>query len=106
MAALDLAPNLAERVRGGTRAEPFRGTVDLPNVYPQPLGPGWALVGDAGCHGVGSGVHGAAGVAVRSSCCLCLSHPRLVSSAPSDSMSLVMPAAVTAAPAPGPTMVS
>ena len=33
-------------------------------------------------------------------------HPRLVSSAPSASMSLVMPAAVTAAPAPGPTMVS
>jgi 2-polyprenyl-6-methoxyphenol hydroxylase-like FAD-dependent oxidoreductase len=49
-AALDLAPGLAERVRGGTRVERFRGTADLPNFYRRPHGPGWALVGDAGYH--------------------------------------------------------
>jgi flavin-dependent dehydrogenase len=50
LAALDLAPGLAERVRSGRRAEPFRGTADLPNFYRRPHGPGWALVGDAGYH--------------------------------------------------------
>lgn len=50
MRALDLVPDLAERVRGGTRTERFRGTVDLPNLYRKPHGPGWALVGDAGYH--------------------------------------------------------
>jgi 2-polyprenyl-6-methoxyphenol hydroxylase-like FAD-dependent oxidoreductase len=50
LAALDLAPGHAERVRGGTRVEPFRGTADLPNFYRRPYGPGWALVGDAGYH--------------------------------------------------------
>jgi flavin-dependent dehydrogenase len=48
--ALDLAPGLAERVCSGTRVEPFRGTVKLPNLYRKPYGPGWALVGDAGYH--------------------------------------------------------
>jgi 2-polyprenyl-6-methoxyphenol hydroxylase-like FAD-dependent oxidoreductase len=48
--ALDLAPGLAERVRGGRRTERFRGTADLPNFYRKPYGPGWALVGDAGYH--------------------------------------------------------
>jgi 2-polyprenyl-6-methoxyphenol hydroxylase-like FAD-dependent oxidoreductase len=50
LAALDLAPGLAERVRSGRRAEPFRGTADLPNFYRRAHGPGWALVGDAGYH--------------------------------------------------------
>jgi flavin-dependent dehydrogenase len=50
LAALDLAPSLAARVRGGTRADRFRGTARLPNVYRRPHGPGWALVGDAGYH--------------------------------------------------------
>lgn len=50
MRALNLAPDLAERVRGGIRTERFRGTVDLPNLYRTPHGPGWALVGDAGYH--------------------------------------------------------
>jgi flavin-dependent dehydrogenase len=49
-AAVALAPDLAERLRGGTRAEPFRGTRLLPNFYRQATGPGWALAGDAGCH--------------------------------------------------------
>ncbi len=48
--ALELVPGLAERCRSGQRAEPFRGTADLPNFYRKPYGPGWALVGDAGYH--------------------------------------------------------
>jgi len=50
MRALDLTPGLAARIRAGSRAERFRGTVDLPNFYRKPWGPGWALVGDAGYH--------------------------------------------------------
>lgn len=50
MRALDLVPDLAERVLGGKRTERYRGTVDLPNFYRKPHGPGWALVGDAGYH--------------------------------------------------------
>ncbi len=45
---IDLAPNLAERVRTGRRAERIMGTADLPNFFRKPYGPGWALVGDAG----------------------------------------------------------
>lgn len=50
MAAVDLAPGLAERVRAGRREERFIGTADTPNFFRQPFGPGWALVGDAGYH--------------------------------------------------------
>ncbi len=50
MAAIDLVPELAERVRGGRREERIYGAADLPNVVRKPYGPGWALVGDAGCH--------------------------------------------------------
>jgi 2-polyprenyl-6-methoxyphenol hydroxylase-like FAD-dependent oxidoreductase len=50
MAAVDRVPPLAERVRDGRREEPFYGAVDLPNFFRRPFGPGWALVGDAGCH--------------------------------------------------------
>jgi flavin-dependent dehydrogenase len=50
MSALELAPGLAERMRGATRTERFRGTGTLPNFYRRPHGPGWALVGDAGYH--------------------------------------------------------
>lgn len=49
-AALALAPGLGERIRGGQRAERIRGTGDLPSFVRRPYGPGWALVGDAGCH--------------------------------------------------------
>jgi flavin-dependent dehydrogenase len=45
---LDLAPELAARVRAGTREERFRGTADVANFFRQASGPGWALVGDAG----------------------------------------------------------
>jgi flavin-dependent dehydrogenase len=50
MSTIDLVPDLAERVRGGRREERFYGATDLPNFYRKPYGPGWALVGDAGCH--------------------------------------------------------
>lgn len=50
MRVLDLVPDLAARIHAGTRTERFRGTVDLPNFYRKPFGPGWALVGDAGYH--------------------------------------------------------
>jgi flavin-dependent dehydrogenase len=49
-AAFDEIPELAERVRCGRREERFGGATDLPNFYRKPCGPGWALVGDAGCH--------------------------------------------------------
>ena len=48
--ALEKAPSLAERIRGGKRAERFVGTVNLPNFFRKPYGDGWALVGDAGYH--------------------------------------------------------
>ena len=50
MAALDLAPDFAARIRAGQREERFYGASDLPNFYRKPYGPGWALVGDAGLH--------------------------------------------------------
>ena len=47
---LDLAPQLAERVRQGKQEERLVGTADLPNFFRKPFGLGWALVGDAGYH--------------------------------------------------------
>ncbi len=49
-ATVDLAPALADRLRGGDRVAPYRGTDKLPNFYRKPYGAGWALVGDAGHH--------------------------------------------------------
>jgi flavin-dependent dehydrogenase len=49
LSAIDTVPSLAERVRAGQREESFRGTADLPMFLRTPAGPGWALVGDAGC---------------------------------------------------------
>jgi 2-polyprenyl-6-methoxyphenol hydroxylase-like FAD-dependent oxidoreductase len=46
--AVELGPQLAERVRGGRRETRLVGTGDLPNAFRRPYGPGWALVGDAG----------------------------------------------------------
>jgi flavin-dependent dehydrogenase len=50
MAAVDNVSELAERIRAGRREERFYGMADLPNFLRKPYGPGWALVGDAGCH--------------------------------------------------------
>ncbi|HEU4630585.1 MAG TPA: NAD(P)/FAD-dependent oxidoreductase [Gemmatimonadaceae bacterium] len=50
MAVVDRIPPLAARVRGGRRVERFYGATDVPNFLRAPAGPGWALVGDAGCH--------------------------------------------------------
>lgn len=47
---LDLAPELAARVRAAKREERFLGVADIPNFFRKPYGPGWALVGDAGYH--------------------------------------------------------
>lgn len=50
MRAVDLIPGFAERVRSGRREERFYGAADVPNFLRRAWGPGWALVGDAGCH--------------------------------------------------------
>ena len=44
---LELAPDVAERVRAATRVEGFHGAA-VPNFFRKPYGSGWALVGDAG----------------------------------------------------------
>jgi flavin-dependent dehydrogenase len=50
MQVVDLIPDFSGRVRSGRREERFYGTADVPNFLRRPFGPGWALVGDAGCH--------------------------------------------------------
>ena len=50
MAVAGCAPDFAERLRGARREERYLGATDLPNFVRRPCGPGWALVGDAGCH--------------------------------------------------------
>ena len=50
LAAVSLAPALAERLAAGERADRFYGIGDLPFWYRKPFGPGWALAGDAGYH--------------------------------------------------------
>jgi flavin-dependent dehydrogenase len=49
-AALDLVPGLRDTVASGHREQRFVGTADLPNQYRTSVGPGWALLGDAGHH--------------------------------------------------------
>jgi 2-polyprenyl-6-methoxyphenol hydroxylase-like FAD-dependent oxidoreductase len=49
-AAIDLAPEFAERVRAATRESKFVGSAELPGYFRKPFGPGWALLGDAGYH--------------------------------------------------------
>jgi flavin-dependent dehydrogenase len=44
---LDMAPEFAERVRAATRVDRFH-VGGVPNVWRQPHGSGWVLVGDAG----------------------------------------------------------
>jgi flavin-dependent dehydrogenase len=50
LAAVEQLPDIAHRLRLGTRAERLLGATQLPNFIRRPHGPGWALVGDAGCH--------------------------------------------------------
>jgi flavin-dependent dehydrogenase len=50
MAVIDRVPDLAQRIRCGRREERIYGAAQLPNFLRKPYGPGWALVGDAGCH--------------------------------------------------------
>jgi flavin-dependent dehydrogenase len=50
MDALERVPDLAQKIRAGRQEERFYGAADLPNFLRKPYGPGWALVGDAGCH--------------------------------------------------------
>lgn len=48
MQMLELVPEFADRVHGAKREAKFSGA-SLPNYFHKPYGPGWALVGDAGC---------------------------------------------------------
>jgi flavin-dependent dehydrogenase len=50
MEAVDAVPELAGLIRAGRQEDRFYGASDLPNFLRRPYGPGWALVGDAGCH--------------------------------------------------------
>jgi 2-polyprenyl-6-methoxyphenol hydroxylase-like FAD-dependent oxidoreductase len=50
LAAVELAPEFAERVRGAKRESKFIGSAELPGYFRKPFGPGWGLVGDAGYH--------------------------------------------------------
>jgi len=47
MAAFELSPAFAERIRDAKREERLVGA-SVPNYFRTPFGPGWALVGDAG----------------------------------------------------------
>ena len=48
--ALAGAPSIGERILAGRREERWMGATQLPNFIRRSHGPGWALVGDAGCH--------------------------------------------------------
>jgi flavin-dependent dehydrogenase len=49
-AGLRTLPQVMERLGDAELVGPIIGTGDLPNFLRMPFGPGWALVGDAGCH--------------------------------------------------------
>jgi hypothetical protein len=65
---IELSPGLAERMRGGRRAERFQGTGDMTNFFRRPYGPGWVLVGDAGYHKDPSPRRGSATPSATPSC--------------------------------------
>lgn len=61
-----LIPEVAARLGAAELAGPVVGSGDLANFLRRPYGPGWALVGDAGCHkdphtiqGIGDATRGA-----------------------------------------------
>jgi flavin-dependent dehydrogenase len=45
-----VAPHLWTRLRRSRATSGVRGAMNLPNIIRRPVGPGWALVGDAGYH--------------------------------------------------------
>ena len=49
-AAMDRDPRLGPRLRAGAQVAPIRGGGDFVNFIREPVGEGWALVGDAGQH--------------------------------------------------------
>jgi len=50
LAGLRALPAVWERAKRGQLVSRIRGTGQLPNFFRVAYGPGWALVGDAGCH--------------------------------------------------------
>ena len=50
MGVMSGIPDFGERIAGGRREERWMGATQLPNFIRRAHGPGWALVGDAGCH--------------------------------------------------------
>jgi flavin-dependent dehydrogenase len=52
------APGLGERLASAQRTSPVRGTPGLPGIVRAPAGPGWVLVGDAGCTKDPASAHG------------------------------------------------
>ena len=54
----EAAPDLAARLATATRTSPVRGTPGLPGFVRQAHGPGWVLVGDAGCTNDPASAHG------------------------------------------------
>jgi 2-polyprenyl-6-methoxyphenol hydroxylase-like FAD-dependent oxidoreductase len=69
-AAVGAVADLGERLAAARPAEHLRATVDLPNLFRRPAGPGWALAGDAGLvmdpisgQGIGNALRDAAALA-------------------------------------------
>jgi flavin-dependent dehydrogenase len=54
----EAAPDLAARLATASRTSPVRGTPGLPGFVRQAHGPGWVLVGDAGCTNDPASAHG------------------------------------------------
>lgn len=54
----EAAPNLAARLATATLTSSVRGTPGLPGFVRQAYGPGWVLVGDAGCTNDPASAHG------------------------------------------------
>lgn len=48
--AMDSDPRVGPRLRSGTQLQPIKGAGDFVNFVREPVGDGWALIGDAGQH--------------------------------------------------------
>jgi flavin-dependent dehydrogenase len=48
--AMDSDAWIGPRLRSGTQVQPVKGAGDFVNFVRDPVGPGWALIGDAGQH--------------------------------------------------------